>query len=136
MPQTLIPWLISDGNGGVKENKGQTSKLLVNCKITDRTSGIQLWPKEAGKYADVAISLDNPKNDPNRTPGTDGNDPKHDKWMQGKKYTYTLIFGEGGGYTPGPNPEPVLVPIKFEVTVDEFQDGGNYDLNANNPANP
>ncbi len=136
MPQTLKPWLT------MKDNKATVTgrhKLLINCKITDRTSGIQLWPKEAGKYADVAISLDNPKNDPNRQPGTDGTDPKHDKWMQGKKYTYTLIFGEGAGYTPdpeGPDPDPVLVPIKFEVTVDEFQDGGEYDLNANNPANP
>jgi len=48
-------------------------------------------------------------------------------WEQGKKYVYTLVFGEGnGGYNPDPedpdpeNPEPVLVPIKFEIEVDEF----------------
>ena len=44
-------------------------------------------------------------------------------WKQGKRYIYTLIFGEGGGFNPDPdpeNPEPVLVPITFDVTVDEF----------------
>ncbi len=138
MPQTLNPWLtMKDNNAKVTG----TARLLIKCKITDRESGAVLWPKqttEGSGYADVAISLDNPKNDPNRDKNVT-NDPKHDKWMQGKKYTYTLIFGEGGGYTPdpeGPDPDPVLVPIKFEVTVDEFQDGGEYDLNANNPANP
>ena len=145
MPQTLNPWLIEkpNGNGGVMVNpEGEAkARLLIYCKITDRESGAVLWPKQTtggSGYANVAISLDNPKNDPNRDKNVT-NDPKHDKWMMGKKYTYTLIFGEGGGYTPdpeGPDPDPVLVPIKFEVTVDEFQDGGEYDLNANNPANP
>jgi hypothetical protein len=44
-------------------------------------------------------------------------------WKQGKRYVYTLIFGEGGGFNPDPdpeNPEPVLVPITFDVTVDNF----------------
>ena len=47
-------------------------------------------------------------------------------WKQGKRYVYTLIFGEGGGFNPenpdpeNPDPEPVLVPITFDVTVDDF----------------
>ena len=48
-------------------------------------------------------------------------------WQQGKKYVYTLVFGEGnGGYNPDPedpdpeDPDPVLVPITFEITVDDF----------------
>lgn len=50
-------------------------------------------------------------------------------WQQGKKYVYTLVFGKGnGGYNPDPDPEnpdpedpdPVLVPITFEIFVDEF----------------
>ena len=45
-------------------------------------------------------------------------------WEQGKKYIYTLVFGEGnGGYEPDPEdptPDPVLVPITFTVTVDDF----------------
>ena len=45
-------------------------------------------------------------------------------WEQGKKYVITFVFGDGnGGYNPNPggsNPEPVLVPISFNVTVDDF----------------
>ena len=49
-------------------------------------------------------------------------------WKQGKKYIYTFIFGEGGGYDvpddptdPEPGVDPALVPISFTVTVDEYQ---------------
>lgn len=58
-------------------------------------------------------------------------------WQQGKKYVYTLVFGEGnGGYDPDPDPDPdpedpdpVLVPITFEIEVDEFVpvDGGEIE---------
>lgn len=58
-------------------------------------------------------------------------------WEQGKKYVYTLVFGEGnGGYDPDPepdpdpeDPDPVLVPITFEIEVDEFVpvDGGEIE---------
>lgn len=43
-------------------------------------------------------------------------------WEEGKCYIYTLVFGKGnGGTIPGPGPEePVLVPITFNVSVDEF----------------
>ena len=137
MPQTLKPWLTIEGG---KAKMTGSARLLINCKITDATSGLQLWPK-TGTYDYVAISLDNPKKDPKRVPNAEGKDSKHDKWMQGKKYTYTLIFGEGGGYNPTPdpdpsdpdNPKPVLVPVKFDVTVDVFQNGNEYDLKANNP---
>lgn len=133
MPQTLEPWLTLSDNG--EATITGSARLLVNCQITDELSGIQLWPKNEGEFAEVAISLSNPTNDPNKKDG----DTSHDRWMQGKKYIYTLIFGEGGGYKPDPDPEdpedptPVLVPITFTVTVDEFQDGGEYNLNVNNP---
>lgn len=47
------------------------------------------------------------------------------KWQQGKKYVYTFVFGNGnGGYEDDPeNPKPVLVPMTFKVTVDDFQTG-------------
>ena len=126
MPQTLDPWLTLSTDG--KASITGTARLLVNCQIKDTDSDIQLWPVE-GEFGDVAISLSNPTNDPNKEDG----DTSHDRWMQGKKYIYTLIFGEGGGYKPDPDdpdepdkPTPVLVPITFTVTVDEFQDGGGY----------
>lgn len=133
MPQTLDPWLTLSSDG--KASITGTARLLVNCQIKDTDSDIQLWPEE-GEFGDVAISLSNPTNDPNKEDG----DTSHDRWMQGKKYIYTLIFGEGGGYKPDPDdpdepdkPTPVLVPITFTVTVDEFQDGGGYNLNVNDP---
>ena len=130
MPQTLVEW---DKKGTGYTNNG--ARVLVNCQIFDTTSGIQLWPATEGEYANVAIPLSNPTNDPNRTPDENGKDAKHDKWMQGKQYIYTIVFGEGAGYNPDPtdpdNPEPVIVPIDFDViTVDEFQDGGSYDADG------
>lgn len=54
--------------------------------------------------------------------------PAKFEWEQGKKYVYTFVFGDGnGGYEPidptDPNPDPVLVPMTFKVTVDDFQKG-------------
>ena len=58
-------------------------------------------------------------------------------WEAGKKYIYTFVFGEGnGGYngggdpdTPTPGVTPVLTPITYTVTVDDFQKGEESDVN-------
>ena len=57
-------------------------------------------------------------------------------WEQGKKYIYTLIFGQGGGgYDPDdPDPDPEFVPITFNVTVDDFLTGGNTDVDVDLPS--
>ena len=108
MPQELKPWNISED----KTNENGGSYFVVNCKIYNIATDdeILLWPSK-DEYAYVAI-------------------PTSDiTWEQGKKYIYTFIFGEGGGYVPpvDPDPEnpgdPVLVPITFTVTVDDFQNG-------------
>lgn len=56
-------------------------------------------------------------------------------WEQGKKYVYTFVFGNGnGGYEPDPDPSdpttpsPVLVPITFNITVDDFVPVANQDV--------
>ena len=48
--------------------------------------------------------------------------PVEFSWKQGKKYVYTFVFGDGnGGYEDDPDdPKPVLVPMSFTVTVDDF----------------
>lgn len=55
-------------------------------------------------------------------------------WEQGKKYIYTLVFGEGnGGYEPDPEdptPDPVLVPITFNVSVDDFVTPGATEVES------
>lgn len=65
-------------------------------------------------------------------------------WEQGKKYVYTLVFGEGnGGYDPDPEPDPdpdkpdpVLVPITFEITVDEFVPVNGGEIESGIPGIP
>lgn len=110
---------------GAAENKG--SYLLVDCAIfnvagDDYADGdVCLWGEQQGstwntKELAIPVAFD---------------------WQQGKKYVYTLVFGEGnGGYDPDPDPDPdpedpdpVLVPITFEITVDEFVpvDGGEIE---------
>lgn len=110
---------------GAAENKG--SYLLVDCAIFNVAgdnytgSDVCLWGEQQGstwntKELAIPVAFD---------------------WQQGKKYVYTLVFGEGnGGYDPDPDPDPdpedpdpVLVPITFEITVDEFVpvDGGEIE---------
>lgn len=115
LPQTSTAWnpetVPSPGLGG---NASNGSYFLVNCAIYnvsgdsfDPDLDTPLWASQA-EHKQVAI-------------------PVAINWEQGKKYIYTFIFGEGGGYDPeDPDPEdpdkpdPVLIPITFEVTVDDF----------------
>ena len=110
---------------GAEKNTG--SYLLVDCAIfnvagDDYADGdVCLWGELQGsawttKELAIPVAFD---------------------WEQGKKYVYTLVFGEGnGGYDPDPepdpdpeDPDPVLVPITFEITVDDFElvDGGEIE---------
>lgn len=101
---------------GAEKNTG--SYLLVDCAIfnvagDDYADGdVCLWGEQQGSgWATKELAI-----------------PVAFDWQQGKKYVYTLVFGEGnGGYDPDPDPDPdpedpdpVLVPIKFEIEVDEF----------------
>ena len=51
------------------------------------------------------------------------------KWEVGKKYIYTFVFSEKGhgGYDEHGN--DVLIPIEFNVYVDDFADAKNNDIN-------
>ena len=131
MPQTTDAWVPETyPKPGVAENTN--SYLLVDCVIYNVADGsattlpgdnVCLWGKEEnGSYTTKELAI-----------------PVKFAWEEGKKYTYTLVFGNGnGGYNPDPDdpdpddPEPVLVPISFEVTVDEFLDGGSYDVESPN----
>ena len=130
MPQTTDAWVPETYP---KPGVGNTnSYLLVDCVIYNVADGsattlpgdnVCLWGKEEnGSYTPKELAI-----------------PVKFAWEEGKKYTYTLVFGNGnGGYNPDPDdpdpdkPEPVLVPISFEVTVDEFLDGGSYDVESPN----
>lgn len=128
IPQTTTAW---DPKAAPKPSVGNTnSYLLVDCVIYNVADGsattlpgdnVCLWGEEKeGKYTTKELAI-----------------PVKFDWKEGKKYTYTLVFGNGnGGYNPDPDPgtdpDPVLVPISFEVTVDEFLDGGSYDVESPN----
>lgn len=126
LPQTTTAWdPKANPLPGATGNTG--SYLLVDCAIFNvagddyAASDVCLWGEPQGsgwttKELAIPVAFD---------------------WQQGKKYVYTLVFGEGnGGYDPDPDPDPdpedpdpVLVPITFEITVDEFVpvDGGEIE---------
>lgn len=122
IPQVTSKW---DTTDHVNSNKG--SYILVNCVIrniagaaVDKANDVVLWGTGSGATATpkkIAI-------------------PADFNWTEGNKYIYTLVFGEGGGTTPPsgggdePDPSPVLVPITFDVTVDDFVNAANTDVNA------
>lgn len=103
MPQTITAWDVEND----PSNSASNSYFLVDCKIVNVSGNdeVTLWP-ETGESAKVAIPVG------------------AITWEQGKKYIYTFVFGEGGGYVPptedDDKPEPVLVPVGFTVTVDDF----------------
>ena len=114
LPQTTTAWVPStDSNTPSENNTG--SYFLIDCAIwnvagtaVDKDTDVQLWG-EGGNTKELSI-------------------PVAFTWEQGKKYIYTLVFGQGnGGYDPDPDPDdpdpkPVLVPIDFTVSVDDFQE--------------
>lgn len=107
LPQTTTAW-------DAKSELGNTtgSYFLVNCIIKNVKDG-------SGVAGDDDVYLWGAANTPKKLAI-----PVAFDWEQGKKYIYTLVFGEGnGGYDPEPDdptPDPVLVPITFTVTVDVF----------------
>ena len=114
LPQTSMAWNPETvPSPGLVGNDSNGSYFLVNCAIYnvsgnsfDPEVDIPLWASQA-EHKQVAI-------------------PMTINWEQGKKYIYTFIFGEGGGYIPDPDPDPnpgpdpVLIPVTFKVTVDDF----------------
>ena len=114
LPQNTTAWdPETNPLPGAEKNTG--SYLLVDCAIfnvagDDYTDGdVCLWGEQKeGAWTTKELAI-----------------PVVFDWEQGKKYVYTLVFGEGnGGYDPDPepdpdpeDPDPVLVPITFEINL-------------------
>lgn len=125
LPQTTTAW---DPKADA-DNEAYGSYFLVNCRVWAVTGGEKnlLWPptnNTAGEiiYREVAI-------------------PVAINWEQGKRYTYTLVFGDGAGYIPPTDTDPgdevdlgngdnVLRPISYDVKVDEYTNGEAGELNS------
>lgn len=120
LPQQLTAW------DGTTSQTGAYLSVLCRIYSVDGGNEILLYPQPTdtdnkdGKYAFSAVSIDT-------------------NWEPGKKYTYTLNFCDNGGGAgkgdPDPDPdepvdpdpgvdpgEPILGPIFFTVTVDDWTD--------------
>ncbi|MGM9843764.1 MAG: hypothetical protein ACI30S_06035, partial [Muribaculaceae bacterium] len=51
-------------------------------------------------------------------------------WATGKKYIYTILFTTTGHGGYDENGDPVLIPIKFNLTVDDFAAGTDNTVNT------
>lgn len=113
IPQTTTAW---DPSSVTKPTDEATNTYFVlSCKIRnvrDTSIGVQADDiylyGAADTYANIYI-------------------PVALNWAPGKKYVYTFTFGDGtAGYDP--EGDHVLVPITFDVTVDDFKLGGEHDV--------
>ena len=108
VPQTLTAWDVKKTKGDA--DKAGESYLEITCKI--KQDGVYVFAPE-GNYGTLYV-------------------PFGPTWEQGKRYTYTLIFG--GGYDE--HGLPILQPINFEAEagnwVDDIKNNNNgNDININ-----
>ena len=88
------------------------SMIAVHCTIWNLNEEGQLKATDVELYNGVAYI------------------PFKADWKAGKKYIYNLVFGKAnGGYTP--DGKDILVPISFDITVDDFTTVVKEDVNMN-----
>lgn len=117
MPQAVTAWVPAAAPNNATGIDQAGAYLKINCRLYTKVGDQKVYYHGDDKgFAFMFIPF----------PGTgmDG---------QGKKITYTLIFG--GGYTdPG---EPILTPITFDTTVENWDDVNNdFDINTQEPVTP
>lgn len=103
VPQTLTAWDVKKTKGDA--DKAGESYLEITCKI--KQDGVYVFAPE-GNYGTLYV-------------------PFGPTWEQGKRYTYTLIFG--GGYDE--HGLQILQPINFEAEAGNWVD----DIKNNNNGN-
>ncbi len=125
LPQETTAWDVNSDEAKGKPADQNGTYFLVKCQIynvagttVDKDNDVCLWGKNGAEDVAIPVALN---------------------WEQGKKYIYTFVFGDGnGGYDPDPDdpdpdPTPVLVPITFEVTVDDFEPATEEDVKMDKP---
>lgn len=125
LPQETTAWDVNSDEAKGKPADQNGTYFLVKCRIfnvagnvVDTEKDVCLWGENGAENVAIPVAL---------------------TWEQGKKYIYTFVFGDGnGGYDPDPDdpdpdPTPVLVPITFEVTVDDFVPMENQDIEMDKP---
>ena len=114
IPQTQAAWTHDAPEKAIADATG--SYLKIKCKVQDNNSGTWLIGDASGanefEYVYVPFDLTTVA------------------WELGKKYTYTLVFGNGsGGYDENGDPLTNLVPITYTVAAADnwtAVDGGEY----------
>lgn len=102
IPQVLTPW-------STTTSTDDNSYLEISMKLTQ--NGQYVIGTES-TYQTIYVPFINV--DTNNTTG----------WEPGKRYIYTLTFG--GGYDKNGN--PILTPITFEPTVEDWKDASGYNV--------
>ena len=123
IPQTQVAWTHAAPEKAIASATG--SYLKIKCKVQDNNSGTWLIGAASGanefEYVYIPFDLSNP-----------GTPALNKSWELGKKYTYTLIFGNGaGGYDENGDPLTNMVPITYTVAAAEdwtAVDGGNIEF--------
>ena len=101
IPQAVAKWTTTkkiDGTGTAVSiadaNTAHNAYLKIKCTVTDVNTNVNLIDNDF-VYIPFEVS-----------------------WDQGKKYTYTLVFGNGsGGFDEDGNPLTSMVPITYTVTA-------------------
>lgn len=108
LPQVTPAWSHTPGTtdtGVDKEGAATGAYFLVYCKIWNVSAlaggaDLQLWGNDATAAVAIPVAIN---------------------WLPGRKYIYTFNFGSNttGGFDPETG-EDVLIPISFDVKVDDF----------------
>lgn len=121
LPQTLDPW---DGTGAAAAPSQTKSYFMIKAKIwniADAVGGwtaedVLLWGEGTGTPTTKYIAVPAPSV----------------TWEDGKRYVYTFVFTtDGNGGSDPDTGKEVLTPIKLEITVDDFVDVANEDVELN-----
>ena len=107
LPQTVAKWTTTAKNPvpTSEADKNHNSYLKVTCTIKDKASNVVL-------INNGAIYI-----------------PLEVNWQQGKKYSYTLVFGQGEqGFKPDGSHDDNLLQIKYSVSAENWNAAGNEDL--------
>lgn len=102
IPQTQTAWTHAAPEKAIADATG--SYLKIKCKVQDNNSGTWLIGAASGanefEYVYIPFDLTTVA------------------WELGKKYTYTLVFGNGaGGYDENGDPLTNMVPITYTVAA-------------------
>ena len=107
LPQTVAKWTTTAKNPvpTSEADANHNSYLKVTCTVKDKASNVVL-------INNGAIYI-----------------PLEVNWQQGKKYSYTLVFGQGEqGFKPDGSHDDNLLQIKYSVSAENWNAAGNEDL--------